>query len=98
MKDLTTLTKAELIEMLNKKSTGNRKVEVLELLQNGFDSIEAISEELGITKKNVSSVLSALRKQGHNIINLRIGGQSVLQLMTEEQMNFIQSKQVSKED
>ena len=98
MKDLTTLTKAELIELLNKKSTGNRKVEVLGLLQNGFDSIEAISEELAITKKNVSSVLSALRKQGHNIINLRIGGQSVLQLMTEEQMDFIQSKQVSKED
>lgn len=88
------MTKAQLIEALQaqKLAGKNRKPEVLALLQQGFDTIESIASELGITKKNVSSILSALRKQGHVIINLRVGGQSVLQIMTQEQLDSFTKK------
>ena len=91
MANYENLTKAQLIELLEKAKSGgkNRKGDVLSLLQNGFDSIDAISEELQITRKNVSSILSALRKQGHVIVNIRAGGQSVLQLLTKEQQDIL---------
>jgi biotin operon repressor len=89
-----TMTKAQLIEALQaaKLAGKNRKPEVLALLRKGYDTIEAISAEMGITKKNVSSILSGLRKQGHVIINLKVGGQSVLQIMTQDQLDSLMNK------
>ena len=81
------LTKIAELEakLANVKSGGkNRKGDVLRLLNEGYDSIESIAEVLDIIKKNVSSILSALRKQGHVIINIRAGGNSILQLVNEE--------------
>lgn len=87
MKDYASMTKAELIELLSKAQNGeNRKKQVLELLEKGFDTIEALANELNITKKNVSSVLSHLRKDGNNIITLKIQGQNVLKLISAEKL------------
>jgi biotin operon repressor len=74
---------SELESKLVNKS-GGRKLEVLELLKNGYDSIEAISNELNINSKNVSSVLSGLRKDGHTIISYKVKGSNVVSLIGEE--------------
>jgi biotin operon repressor len=50
-----------------RKSDG-RKTEVLDLLKNNDSiTIVEISERIGITTKNVSSQLTYLRQEGHNI-------------------------------
>lgn len=87
MKAYESMTKTELIAEITKmKNAGHgRKSQVLQLLKDGFDTIESIAEEIDITRKNVSSTLSALRKQGHCIINIRVKGQSVLQMLSAEQ-------------
>ena len=83
------LTKAELLELVAdlesklSRSGKGRKSEVLELLRGGYDSIESISEELGINSKNVSSVLSGLRKDGYMIISYRVRGSNIVQLVDE---------------
>ena len=96
------MNKTELIAELikAKEAVGqSRGSKVLELLDSGFDSIESLAEEMDITKKNVSSVVSALRKKGHNIINLRVGGHSILQIMTQEQVDGLVGKtEVDTED
>lgn len=84
MKNVQDMTKAELIELVEKlqeaKGKG-RKEAVLNLLKEGYDSIDSIAEQLGITSKNVSSILTALRKNGNYILSLRVGGNSVLKLI-----------------
>ena len=97
MKSLQEMTKAELLEYINSnKSNRGRKEQVLELLKNGFDSIEAIAEELGITAKNVSSQLTYLRNDGHIIITVSIHKESVLMLLNKEQLEYIKSLQPKK--
>lgn len=89
MTNYSELTKAQLIELLEKSNAqrgSNRKAEVLELLENGHDTIEAIADQTGMTKKNVSSVLTGLRKAGHVIITLKVGGQTILKVMTADQV------------
>lgn len=73
----------EIIEILTKKLElkGNgRKESVLKLLNDGFNSIQSIAEEIGITSKNVSSQLTYLRQDGYKIISYRDGGKSVLEM------------------
>lgn len=70
---------AELTKKLETKGTG-RKEAVLKLLMDGATSIKEIAEEIGITNKNVSSQLTYLRADGHQIISYRLGGQSHLEL------------------
>ena len=96
MKNLQEMTKAELLEYIenSKNNKNGRKFEVLNLLKEGYDSIESIGEALNITSKNVSSILTALRKDGNIIINMRVDKQSILQLMTQEQLDFISKKGV----
>ena len=84
MKRFDEMTKIELIEMLEKK--GNARGEsVLKLLKSGYDTIEAIGEELNITSKNVSSIFSGLRKKGYAIISVRAGGQSIVRLIESDE-------------
>jgi len=82
------MSKEELLKLIKSghfsKKRG-RKEEVLELLKKGYDTIEAIAEELGITSKNVSSVLTALRKDGHFIMSYKIKGQAVVHLVEDEE-------------
>ena len=88
MTNYDAMTKAQLIELLGKAKSGeNRKQQVLDLLNEGYDTIEGLADQTGMTKKNVSSVLSGLRKQGHVIITLKIQGQSILKLMTSDQLS-----------
>ena len=46
---------------------GGRKKQVKELLNKQPLSIEEIADKLGITNKNVSSILCALKKEGNKI-------------------------------
>lgn len=51
-----------------KPAVGGRKYEVLQVLREGAVSITAIAERLNTTSKNVSSTLTALRKEGAEIM------------------------------
>lgn len=58
----------------------NRKAQVLEILNADTVTISNISRTLGITNRNVSSVLCYLRKDGHEIETARIGGETYVTL------------------
>lgn len=53
----------------NGKGGGKRKGEVLAVLREGNFLISEIAEKLNITDRNVSSILSALKKDGFVIWN-----------------------------
>lgn len=67
---------AEAIDKINKYNellsvvmyiNGGRKAQVVAILNVGPKSIDDIGKELNVNNKNVSSVLSALRKEGYKI-------------------------------
>ena len=90
--DLTSLTKDELIAIINKlqqekvnhstKAAG-RKDQVLQCLRSGINTIEAIADHIGINSKNVSSQLTYLRKDGHMIYSIRFNNVTTLKLEEE---------------
>ncbi len=71
----------EIIEKLERqlgaKGKG-KKLECLELLRSGYDSISSIAEKMKIKNTNVSSLFSYLRKDGYLIEKVSIGGMKVL--------------------
>ena len=84
------LLKAE-IEILKEKLSNNnlnRKDVVLQLIKDGFDTSDAIAEELGITKKNVASILTGLRNDGNHIHTIKVNKQNILTIFTDEQMKM----------
>lgn len=93
MSELKNMTKEELIaEIANLKeklsikvSNLNRKDVVLGLIKDGFDTADAIGEELSITKKNVASILTALRKEGNHIITMKVGGNNIIKLLSDDE-------------
>jgi len=94
MTDLSKMTKEELIELVNNTKTGGRKEQVLKCLKEGVDTIEAIAAKLDINTKNVSSQLTYLRKDGHKIISISAGGQSILMLMTQDDFDALLEKRI----
>ena len=66
----------------------NRKDVVLGLIKDGFDTADKIADELGITKKNVASILTGLRNDGHHIHTIKINKENILTIFTEEQMRM----------
>ena len=66
----------------------NRKTVVLGLIKDGFDTSDAIADELGITKKNVASILTGLRNDGYHIHTIKVNKQNILTLFTDEQMKM----------
>lgn len=92
------MTKSQLIDHINnlndqivnlKKSrqrSGSRKFEVLEILSHGPMSILDIANQLGITSKNVSSLLCYLKKDGFGLI-VNEEGQRVLTKHNGEDIN-----------
>ena len=59
------LSKEELIALVSKlNSKGGRKEEIKGILLEGKISISDISERTGMTSRNVSTILSYLRKDG----------------------------------
>ena len=74
LEQLNEMAKEELVEYILKlqesRNSGiKRKDEVLALIENEPMSIDAIAEKLSINKKNISSQLSYLRKDGYQIMN-----------------------------
>ena len=78
--ELMKLNKEELVAMIVKLETsrGGRKGEVLALIQKGGYSIDAISGELEINNKNISSVLSGLRNDGLVFISYKINKETFI--------------------
>lgn len=88
-KELTDMTKAELIEaaieyenlLLHleekisrvKVQPEGRKSQVLQILKTGHVTVAAISTRIGISARNVSSQLSYLRKDGYAIATDSLG-------------------------
>ncbi len=84
MSDLSKLSKQELIDLvadLKAKSGKNRGDRMLELLREGYDSIGAIAEEMGVTAKNVSSIKNGLCKKGYVIVSYNVAGSNVIALV-----------------
>lgn len=74
LEQLNGMVKEDLVEYILKlqesRNSGiKRKDEVLALIENEPMSIDTIAETLGINKKNISSQLSYLRKDGYQIMN-----------------------------
>ena len=87
------MTKEELLEVisaltdkvdnlthkLETKGSG-RKEQVLKLIQEGYNTITDIADEIGINNKNVSSQLTYLRKEGYKIISYRLDNKTHVEL------------------
>lgn len=59
------MTKQELLEVINKlNSKSGRKQEIKAILEEGRISITEIADRTGMTSRNVSTILSYLRKDG----------------------------------
>jgi len=82
-------------EVLRSKGKGDRKGEVLSLLKEGVNDIEKIGKKLGIKEKNVSSILSGLRRdlkeKGEGIISVKYNKKSFVVLMKLEEINRLLS-------
>lgn len=72
---LETLNKSQLIEIIQAQHAklsaprSNKKYDVLAILRTGRHSVQALADQLDITTKNVSSLLTYLRKQDGIIIH-----------------------------
>lgn len=67
MNKLNELSKEELILLVMRGKGSGRKNEVLKLLKDGRISIEDIAKKIGIERRNVSTLLSYIRKDGYNL-------------------------------
>jgi len=77
------------------KSKGSRKKEVLSLLRKGMNNIEEIAGKVGIKEKNVSSILSYLRKdlssKGEGILSVKYDNKNFVVLMKLSEINELLS-------
>ena len=60
-------------EMLKSGKSGLRYEEMVELLKKGIWSIKELSEEIGIDRKNVSSVKNKCKKEGYLLREIKSG-------------------------
>lgn len=64
----------------------NTKVKIMNLIKAGYNTVEAMSEKLEISRKNVSSNLTYLRrelaKDGMTLTSERRNGQTIINLIT----------------
>jgi biotin operon repressor len=69
---------------LKESKTDGVKEQVLRLLQSGYNSIEAIAEELDKTSKNISTNLTYIRKElaesGQTIVSYRKDNKTYLSI------------------
>jgi len=65
------------------KSQKNRKSQVLNLLLEDIQSINDISTTLGISNRNVSSILCYLKKDEYQITTSRLGGETYVELIQD---------------
>ena len=83
MKDYASMTKDEIIALLNKANeevaktkaaAGGRKLQVLDILRKeGHITVDKIAERIGISARNVSSQMTYLRKDGIAIATDSLG-------------------------
>ena len=103
MVDYSKMSKEEIREKLNElikenevlRNKKDRKSEVLSLLRKGVNSIEEISKGVGIKEKNVSSILSYLRKdlekKGEGILSVKYSNKNFVVLMKIKEINELLS-------
>lgn len=99
---MTTMTKEEMAkriaelekqnEELKTKSGQTVKNRIVEMIANGINTIEELSETLAISSKNVSSNLtkirSELKEEGKTIVTLRMGNVTKLAVVELEQLGW----------
>ena len=82
-------------EVLRSSKGIDRKSEVLNLLEKGINEIEVLSERIGVKEKNISSILSGLRKdlkvKGKGIISVKFDKKNFVVLMKLEEINELLS-------
>ncbi len=104
MKDYSKMSREEIRRELDKlmeenkilrSKKGDRKSEVLSLLEEGVNDIEEIGKKLGIKEKNVSSILSYLRKElkskGKGIISVKYNKKNYVVMMRLKEINDLLS-------
>lgn len=68
------------------KKQVSTKTKIMNLIKAGYNTVEAMSDTLGISRKNVSSNLTYLRrelaKDGMTLTSERRNGQTVINLVT----------------
>ncbi len=69
------------VDELKSKSKIGRKQQVLAILNTGETTMTFISSHLDISKKNISSILTYLRREGHSIKTHRLGKEHVVQII-----------------
>jgi len=79
-------------EKLRKVSSSSRKSQIIRLIEQGYNTIESISEELEITSKNVSSYLTYFRKdleaKGKTIVSKRINNYTYISVIDFETLGW----------
>ena len=86
------LSQAELIKMIQdlQASKGkDRKAEILGLIKEGYDTSAALADKANITTKNVASILTALRKEGNHILTMKVGGNNIIKLLSDDEARNI---------
>jgi biotin operon repressor len=88
MKDLTEMSKEELLQFANslQKKAGGNKEATLKILQEATSwlTLQDIADELNISKNNVSSQLTPIRKSGFKIIECSENNTKHLRLVSQE--------------
>lgn len=57
-----------------------RKEQILKVLKNGPSTMNELANKLGISNRNVSSILTYLRHEGHDIVTAREGKETTVTL------------------
>lgn len=99
---MTTMTKEELVRKVaelemaletEKAKSVNMKTRVQNLLDSGVNSIDQLASLLGTSNKNISSVLTGLRKEfnviGKTIITQQFNGKSMVAVVSLHELGWL---------
>ena len=93
MLDLNSMSKEELIKVaaaaLNKNSGGNNDRVLAILKKDTWLSLQDVADKMNISKNNVSSSLTAIRKKGHIIIEHNFSSGKKIMLLPAEYARWL---------
>jgi biotin operon repressor len=78
------IEKQETRTTVSKKSSVGRKQQLLDILKTGLTNMSSVCEKLDVSRKNVSSLLTYLRADGHIILTKRASGVTTINLISQE--------------
>lgn len=99
---MTTMTKEDLVRKVaelemalesEKAKSVNMKTRVQNLLDSGVNSIDHLAKLLGTSNKNISSVLTGLRKElnavGKTIVTQQFNGKSMVAIVSLRELGWL---------